>query len=307
MRFWRRFRKVDRTPSRRRLSAPEEGVFVTLKRAAWRRGTEKLLGRHGARFLGFAASPTQSRPYVPGDDLRFLDERLRARTEKDYVKLAALDSSLSCLFFVDGTRSMSFGGKFDAACEIVWFGANLLVEFGDAFALFLPGASEVPFLPFARGRAHLAELKEILEKAEARGRAPVTGNLVESAGLLRGKSLGVIVSDFIGPRAEILNALNRLAESGSDLVLVQVLTETERAFPFSGTVVLIDPETGKRRSIEAEEAASTYRESADRVARELDAFAGARGFGYFRIDPASDSPVDLWRDLFGERRGTKRW
>ena len=307
MRFWRRSRKSDRPHSGRKLSVPEEGVIATLKKAAWRRGTEKLLGRHGARFRGFAVSPTESRPYVPGDDVRFLDERLRARTEKDYVKLAAIESSLSCLFVVDGTLSMSFEEKFEAACETAWIGANLFAEYGDAFALFAPGASSPPFLPFARGRTHLAEMKELLERAEPRGRIPITKSLKESAALLRGKTLGVILSDFIAPRSELLHALNALAESGSDLVLVHLLTETERTFPFTDTVLFTDPENGKTRLFEADRVAASYREAIARVERDLDLFAGRRGFTYFRMDPAAVSPADLWRDLLGEKRGPKKW
>ena len=58
---------------------------------------------------------------------------------------------------------------------------------------------------------------------------------------------------------------------------------------------------------EADRVAASYREAIARVERDLDLFAGRRGFTYFRMDPVAVSPADLWRDLLGEKRGPKKW
>ena len=66
-------------------------------------------GLHRSPYHGFSVEFTEYRPYSPGDDVRFLDWRLYARSDRDYVKKYEDETNLRCQLVVDQSRSMSFG------------------------------------------------------------------------------------------------------------------------------------------------------------------------------------------------------
>src|SRR5581483_4861091 len=66
-------------------------------------------GLHRSPFHGFSVEFTEYRPYVPGDDVRFLDWRLYARSDRDYVKKFEDETNLRCHLLVDQSASMGYG------------------------------------------------------------------------------------------------------------------------------------------------------------------------------------------------------
>src|SRR6187399_514966 len=68
-----------------------------------------LTGLHRSPYHGFSVEFTEYRPYTPGDDLRFLDWRLLARTDRQYVKRFEDETNLRCYLLLDSSRSMGYG------------------------------------------------------------------------------------------------------------------------------------------------------------------------------------------------------
>ncbi len=305
MAFWRRSPQPDAAPVKRTLEPLGERVWLSVRLARWRRGTEHFIGRHGAHFLGFAAHASASRPYVPGDDTRFLNERLFARTDRDFVKLDRIEASLRCLLLLDGTRSMAHGGKFSLACQAAWVGANLFSNLGDSFGLHVCGPSAV--LPYGRGTVHVQALKGLLETLEPGGDAGVAEDLRAAAPRLRGATVGVVLSDFIAPGQAIFRALAALAESGADLVLVQILTQEEQVLPFTGELVFRDPESSNSIQLDADAVGSAYRRLVTHQRAMLDRFARDRGFPFYSIDPARDTAADLWQQILCGQKEKRLW
>src|SRR6185503_14489255 len=68
-------------------------------------------GLHRSPYHGFSVEFTEYRPYSPGDDPRYLDWRLSARTDRFYVKKYLDETNLRCVFLVDTSSSMAYGSK----------------------------------------------------------------------------------------------------------------------------------------------------------------------------------------------------
>ena len=68
-----------------------------------------LSGLHRSPYHGFSSEFSEYRPYVQGDDLRYLDWKLLARTDRRYLKRFEDETNLRCHLIVDLSRSMSFG------------------------------------------------------------------------------------------------------------------------------------------------------------------------------------------------------
>ena len=295
----------------------DDRLWERLRAARRRRGGPHALGRHGAQFAGFAASFTQYRPYVPGDDPRFIDHRLLARCERDYVKMARLESSLACLLLIDATRSMVRGGggppprpraadKLSWACAAAWIGACLLDRMGDTCGLYVCGHARGPVLPQARGAAHREALRRVLCTLTAGGEgAELAPDLRRASGLARDATLTVILSDFIAPSRALVPALEAMAETRTDLVLVQILDDAERSLPFEGAVCLRDPETGREVRVDADEIRDAYHARVAAQRATLERFAADRPCLILAADPARDSHAAAWETILGgeERQG----
>src|SRR3954469_15911567 len=96
-------------------------------------------GLHRSPFHGFSVEFTEYRPYVPGDDERFLDWRLYARSDRDYVKKYEDETNLRCHLVVDHSRSMAFASagwdKATYAATLAATLAHFLDGQGDAVGL----------------------------------------------------------------------------------------------------------------------------------------------------------------------------
>src|SRR5687767_6189904 len=92
-------------------------------------------GLHRSPFHGFSVEFTEYRPYTPGDDVRFLDWRLYARTDRDYVKKFEDETNLRCHLVVDQSRSMGYG-------SLGWTKADYAATAAATLATFLDGQGD---------------------------------------------------------------------------------------------------------------------------------------------------------------------
>lgn len=302
-------RKTDTT--RRRVLPPlDEQLWDRLRGARRCRGAAHVLGRHGAHYKGFAAQFSEYRPYVPGDDPRFIDHRLQARTDRDYVKLARLESALRCLFVLDATRSMAPAGDADKlawACRAVWMGASVLDRMGDSTALAVCGRDDPLVVAFGRGRAHIDAMRAALETLPPHSGVRLPHDLAAAADQGTAATLALVISDFVAPLAPLLGALDRLADTRVDMVLVHILTTAERTFPFTGTVLLHDPETAAELVVSADELREAYTAHVASRGAALDRFARDRGHLLISVDPAHDSEAAVWEQVFRRHGGEDQW
>src|SRR5919205_403131 len=128
-------------------------------------------GLHRSPFHGFSVEFTEYRPYVPGDDVRFLDWRLYARSDRDYVKRFEDETNLRCHLVVDQSGSMAFGSigwsKAAYAATLAATLAHFLDGQGDAVGLVSFAAAVREHLPARHRPGHLRRVLFALESAPA--------------------------------------------------------------------------------------------------------------------------------------------
>ncbi len=69
-----------------------------------------ISGQHRSPFHGFNVEFAEYREYTPGDDLRRLDWRVFARTDRHYIKQYEEESNVRVTFLVDASASMNYRG-----------------------------------------------------------------------------------------------------------------------------------------------------------------------------------------------------
>jgi uncharacterized protein (DUF58 family) len=206
-------------------------------------------GHHKSPHRGSSVEFAEYRNYVPGDDIRRLDWRVFARTDRFYLKEFEAETNLRCYLVLDCSGSMGMTGqhqrKLDFARRLVASLAYLLVHQGDAAGLLCVNERTVFDVPPRRNPAHLQTLLETLDKAEAEphGETGLVAALHELAEKVRRRALVIIFSDFFCDPEELLSCFQHLRFQKHDLAVFHLLDRMEMDFKFDRPVRFSDLES----------------------------------------------------------------
>jgi uncharacterized protein (DUF58 family) len=243
-------------------------------------------GVHRSPFHGYSAEFSQYRHYRPGDDLKYVDWKLAARTGRVYTKQFRETTNLSAAIVLDTSASMAFEGKFRYAVVAAAALAHLVSSQGDAVGL----VTEDRFIPPRAGRQHLRGLLATLTALRARDAWRPDDVVRRAAEHLGRRGLLVVLSDFYDDEERTFAELRRSARLGHDVVLLQVMSRAEIEFSYRRDVEFVDLES--RRAV-AVDAAQARREYTDAVTAFLERWrrrAGSEGFQYALM--ITDTPLD---------------
>ncbi len=202
-----------------------------------------LVGIHRSPFLGTGLEFKQHRQYVQGDDLRFLDWKVYAKTDRFYVKQFLWETNMPCQFVLDCSESMSYKGaapmsKFEYAATAAASLAYLLVLQRDAVGFTFFDTKVRAHIP---PRATYSQFHHAITTMEnmTPGAKTMTGETLMAVGAnLKRRGLIILISDFLDNVDPITLGLNRLCFDGHEVVALSVADPDEVDFPFSGPAIL---------------------------------------------------------------------
>lgn len=210
------------------------------------------------------------REYNRGDELKSVDWKVYARSEKLYVRQFEEEKSLTTHILLDASKSMDYGSgdvsKFEYATMLAAGFAYLVTRDNDKFAIST-FSQEADITKPRRGRRYLLQTIERLESVKLEGRTDIDHVTTLYSKAISSRSLIIIISDFLDDPASIESAIYRFADH--DLLLVQVLDRTESMLTLHGHSRLVDVETGvKLDTYVSEDFKSEYNKKlAEHIAR----------------------------------------
>lgn len=220
-------------------------------------------GLHRSPHLGLSLDFSEHRSYMPGDDIRRVDWRLYARTDRYYVKEFEADTNSNFMVLLDISRSMSYSGtgipKFDYARYLTACLTHFVREQRDrvGFVAFDDGVTEyVP--PSARHREVILHTLQRLQPGTGRG--TLAPPLLKIADRLRRRGLTVLISDLYEEPDAVMEAIKPLRSRGQDLIVFHLLDPTELDFPFGEATNFEELETGDRLPVVPGSVRERYRE-----------------------------------------------
>ena len=220
-------------------------------------------GGHRSPFHGYSAEFQQHRPYRAGDDLKYLDWKILARTDRLYSRQFRETTSMSAMIVLDTSASMAFPeaglSKFRYAQIMAASLAYLIVAQGDAVGLMTMGKGALGYIPARAGRPHLRSLIARIDRLAPAGQWQPEVVIARGAELLKRRGVMVVISDFYDAEDETRRELRRVARRGHDVAMLQVMSPEEMTFPFSGGLELEDAESGERRLVDAGTLQKDYR------------------------------------------------
>jgi uncharacterized protein (DUF58 family) len=262
-------------------------------------------GLHRSPFHGYSAEFSQYRHYRPGDDLKYVDWKVFARTDRIYTRQFRETTNLSALFVVDVSRSMDFGvgrTKFDLARSIAAVLGALVLDQGDGAGL-LAVDSRAHYVPPRSGHHHLRVFLSELAKLQPGGAVAIADALGRAASILKRRGVVIVVSDLYDDEAAI-GQLRRLSRMGHDVIAVHTLAREELTLDVGGAAEFVDLESGRRLMVQPSTVRDSYtaafREWLSTIEREL----GRDGIDYVRLTTADPIEPALRRFLVGRGGGS---
>jgi uncharacterized protein (DUF58 family) len=270
-------------------------------------------GQHRSPFHGFSNEFSQYRPYHPGDDLKYLDWKVLARTDRLYTRQFREATNMSMMLCVDSSASMNYPetgvSKFRYAQIIAAALAHLVITQGDGVGLMSMQRGRLVYVPARGGRGHLRSVLAQLDKLEPDGTLasgswePATV-IARAADLLKRRGLVCVCSDFYDAPETTAVELRRVNRRGHDVALLQVISRQEVEWPFTGDLDIEDLESGARLIIDPKAARSAYRE---RIAAFLERWrTGARRDGLdYALMTTDEAPSEALRGYLLRRGATR--
>jgi uncharacterized protein (DUF58 family) len=254
-----------------------------------------LTGLHRSPYHGFSVEFTEYRQYSPGDDLRYLDWRLLARSDRYYVKRFEDETNLRCNILLDLSRSMEFGTlgyrKSDYARTLAATLAYFLNRQRDAVGLLVFDEVIDTYLPARFIQGGLARLMAALERPTAGKGTDIDEPLEQTARLVRKRGWVVLISDLLTDIGQLEKRLGALRSRGHEVVLMRILDPAETTFSFPDAALFHDMESGKEIYIDPKAARKKYLEKFQAHSTRIEEICNNLGVDLCEL--TTDMPLEL--------------
>ncbi len=183
-------------------------------------------GLHRSPYHGFSVEFTEYRQYTPGDDPRYLDWRVFARSDRYFIKKYEDETNLRCHLLADQSRSMEFGSlgytKAQYAGTLIATLAYFLYLQGDAVGLLTFNDQVREYLPARHRKGHLRHLMLALEHPPGGRATDLNAPIERITTLIRKRGLVALVSDFLAPLDRLERNLIALTAGGHEVNVFHV-------------------------------------------------------------------------------------
>lgn len=265
-----------------------------------------ISGLHRSPDFGFSQEFAEYRPYVPGDDLRYVDWNVYARADRLYLKRYRGETNTRVTILLDRSRSMSFRStgvsKIDYARFLAASLGYLAHRQRDAIGFIGFDDDVRDFVEPSSRQGTWIKVLHAIDHAEPGNRTDFAKPFFLFQDLLKRRGIVLVLSDFFAPPASVIETVAPLRFRGNDVILFHILDPAEIRPSFDGPRILIDLETGQELEVSPDYAATTYRARIDSHLDEMRHKAEGAGLSYHLIE--TDRPLDAaLREYLTVRQG----
>jgi uncharacterized protein (DUF58 family) len=219
-------------------------------------------GLHRSPYFGASVDFAEHRGYVPGDDIRRVDWRLYARTDRYYIKEYEADSNSNFAVLLDVSRSMGFGSegltKLDYARMLAACLTYLVHRQRDRVGLVAFDSDIVEFVP--PSAKHMDTTLHVLDRLKPARPGSIREPMNKIAEHFGRRGLLVLVSDLYEEPDALLEAIGPLRFRGHDMIVFHVMDRAELDFEYADPSAFEDLESGEQIPIVPEALAGQYRD-----------------------------------------------
>ena len=198
-------------------------------------------GKHRSVRHGHSVEFTEHREYSVGDDLRYVDWKVYAKSDKVYLKQFEAETNLVCNLLVDVSESMTYRSQEAALTKLEYAQclaaslAYLVLRQGDSASLFTFDREVRKYLNPSNNPAHLRQMTALLETVQPHEKSEIGSVLHQVSRRLLHHGIVVIISDLLGDVDSLASGLKHLRHQKQEVVVLHLLDPAELEFPFRQT------------------------------------------------------------------------
>ena len=203
-----------------------------------------LNGQHRSRHKGSSIEFAEYKDYSPGDEVRHIDWKVVGKTDKYHVKQFEQSTNLKCTILLDSSGSMGYQSpingqvsKMEYASNLVATLSYLLLKQFDAVGLTLFNHEIIEHIPPRSKASHFQHILNGLACISPQGTTQIADVLGGLAERLPGRSMLILVSDFLTQDQELQKSLRLLCSRGIEVILFHVLHPDEIHLPYEGDII----------------------------------------------------------------------
>jgi uncharacterized protein (DUF58 family) len=209
-----------------------------------------ITGLHRSPYHGFSVEFAEHRPYMPGDDIRHIDWKVLAKTDRYYLKEYEEETNLKAWMLLDASASMGYrSGNVSKLQYASWLAAGLaylMLHQRDAVGLVTFAEKIGKFMPPRSVNSYLTLLLQELQRTTSQGETKIGAAFHQLADRMTRRGLVIIFSDLFDHPQEILSGLKHFRHNKHEVIVFHVLDPRERFFNFKQDGTFLDLETGEK-------------------------------------------------------------
>jgi len=247
-----------------------------------------LAGLHKSPHRGFSTEFSDYRHYYPGDDMRYVDWKVYARSGKFYIKQFEDETNVRCYILLDCSASMGYGSGALTKLEFVRTLASALAYFiisqRDAVGLIIFDHKIRHYLPARYRQGHLMQILRALTEMAIGNMTDILQPVADLAHSLKRKGLVILISDLLDENEATVAGLQQLRAKGNDVIVFHVLDNAELTFPFDRIADFEDSETHEIQKAVPQRVRENYLREIERFCDFYKEKCRAGGMDYCRLN-----------------------
>ncbi len=273
-----------------------------------------ISGLHRSPFHGFSVEFASHREYVWGDDIKHIDWKVQARTDRFYIKQYEEETNLKATFLLDASESMLYGaaGKKDGLTKYQYAAAVaaslgfLLLQQQDAVGLAVFDEDLRTYLPASANPNHIKSLVHAMAINNPKLKTSMEGICHSMAEKIARRGLVCLVSDLFCDVDGLLRGLQHFRHYDHEVVVLHVMDADELTFPFQGNTMFRGMEETGRLTVEPRALRQGYLESVEAFCKEVKRKCVANRIDYKLISTTDHLDAALLEFLAARAAATKK-
>lgn len=206
-----------------------------------------MVGIHRSPFHGFSVEFSEHKGYAIGDDIKHLDWKLWAKTDKYYIKQFEEETNLQCHIFFDMSKSMSYNShdisKIQYAQMLTAALGYLIINQQDSLGLTLFDKKVRTVIPPKSSKSHLKTIISVLNNIVCGPETKISKVLHQGAEMIHKKGLIILISDLFDNPKDVIESLKHFRYKKNEVIVFHILDPQELELKYNEQIMFEDLET----------------------------------------------------------------
>lgn len=266
-----------------------------------------IAGLHKSPYHGFSVEFAEHRQYMPGDNIRDIDWKVYAKTDRYYIKQYEEETNLKAYLLLDCSRSMAYQSagiinKLDYAGMLSGALSYMMLRQRDAVGLVTFDERIRRYIPPRSKAGHLHVLLTEIAQQTPSEKTDISLALHEMADRIKRRGLVIVMSDLLDEAEKIVSGLKHFRYNKHEVIVFHILDPRERDFAFGQEAVFKDMETGEELTTLPYQIKKDYARQVKAFTDEIAVACRQSNIDYHPIDTATPFDKALYAFLSKRER-----